>query len=86
MNLELSAQLPPDELERRAAQQRERIHESVGDLKSSLTGLKADVEHKIRERLDPQKFARQHLWQLAAGASAFALIAGYGVTGMFTRR
>ena len=86
MKIELSAQLPPVELERRAAQQRERIHESVGELKTSLVDLKADVEHKIRERLDPQKFARQHLWQVAAGVSAFALIAGYGVAGMFTRR
>ena len=86
MNVELSAQMPPDELENRAAQQRARIHQSVGELKTSLLELKTDVEHTVRERLDPEKFARRHLWQLAAGASVFALMLGYAAAGMFTRR
>jgi ElaB/YqjD/DUF883 family membrane-anchored ribosome-binding protein len=86
MNGQLSSQIPPQDLERRAAEQRARIHRSVGELKSSLTELKTDVKQEVRERLDPQKFARKHLWQLAAGASAVALVGGYGVAGMFTRR
>ena len=86
MNVESSSQLPPQELERRAAEQRQRIHRSVGELKDSLTELKSSVRENIRERLDPQRIARKHLWQLAAGASAIALFAGYGVAGMFTRR
>ena len=86
MMVQLSSQMPPQDLERRAAEQRERLHDSVGELKSSLTELKSKVEENIRGRLDPKKFARRHLWQLAAGVSAFALIAGFGVAGMFTRR
>ena len=79
MTTELPTHFPAAALERRAAEQRERIHESVTDLKATL-------QENFRERLDPQRFARQHLWKLAAGVSAFALVTGYGIAGMFTRR
>ncbi len=86
MNLQAEANLPPETLEKRAAEERQRIHQSVGELKISLTDLKSSVEEKVRERLNVNKFARRHLWQLAAGASVFALLTGYGMAGMFTRR
>jgi hypothetical protein len=86
MNVQAEANLPPETLEKRAAEERLRLHQSVGDLKESLTELKSSVEEKVRERLDVNKFARRHLWQLAAGASFVALLTGYGMAGMFTRR
>lgn len=79
MNTERLSNLPPNMLETQAAEQRRRIHQSVSELKTT-------VQENIREKLDPQRFARQHLWTIAAGASAFALLLGYGVAGMFTRR
>jgi len=85
MSPDVSRNLPPQELEKRAAEQRLRIHESVAGLKSSLTDLKSSVEENVRERLDARRLARQHFGKLAAGASVFALIAGYGVAGIFTR-
>lgn len=78
MTTELPTHFPAEALERRAAEQRERIHESVTDLKASL-------QESVREHLDPQRFARLHLWKLAAGVSAFAFVTGYAITGMFTR-
>ena len=79
MNTERLSHLPPDMLETQAAEQRRRIHTSVSELKTT-------VRENIREKLDPQRIARQHLWTIAAGASAFALLLGYGAAGMFTRR
>ena len=79
MSTEQLSHLPSDRLETQAAEQRRRLHQSVSD-------LKAAVQENIREKLDPQRVARQHLRTLAAGASVFALLMGYGVAGMFTRR
>jgi hypothetical protein len=85
MNAELPSHFPADVLEQRAAEQRRRLHNSVTDLRSSLTELKTDVEQKVRERLDPNRVARQHLWPIAVGVSLIALLAGHGIAGMFTR-
>ena len=71
--------LPTEVLEQRAAEQRERIHHSVGELKSSL-------RETVREHLDVKKYAREHLWGLLAVGSLVALVSGYGFAGMFTRR
>jgi len=86
MTTEAESKLPTELLEKRAAEQRLRLHNSVSELRSSLAGLKSSVEENIRERLDVNRFARGHLWQLAAGVSVVALLAGHGVAGMFTRR
>lgn len=90
MNTSVTGNLPPEELEHRAADQRRRLHNSVSELRSSLTDLKDSVEENVRERLDvnrlANRFARKHIWQLAAGASVLALMAGHGIAGMFTRR
>ena len=72
-------------LEKQAAEQRLRIHESVGELKFSITDLKSSVEENIREHLDVKAYARQHFTAVAAGAAAFAMLLGYGIAGMFTR-
>jgi len=85
MSSEVSSHFPSEVLEQRAAEQRKRLHNSVSDLRSSLTELKSSVEENVRERLDVTRFARQHLGQLVAGVSLVAMLAGYGVAGMFTR-
>lgn len=85
MNAELSSHLPSGVLEQRAAEERHRLHNSVGALRSSLAGLRSSVEENVRERLDVNRFARRHLWKLAAAASLVALATGYGVAGMFVR-
>jgi hypothetical protein len=86
MSAELPSHFPPEILEQRAAEQRDRLHNSVSELRSSLTGLKASVEQSVRERLDVNRLARRHLWKLAAGASLMALAGGYGLAGVFIRR
>jgi len=86
MSNKLGSHFPAEVLEQRAAEQRDRLHNSVSELRSSLTDLKTSVEQNVRERLDPNCFARKHFWQLAAGVSLLALIAGHGVAELFTRR
>jgi hypothetical protein len=65
--------LPSNDLEQRAAGQRERLHNSVVELRSS-----------VRERLDVHKAARTHLWQAAGTAGLIALALGYALAGAFT--
>jgi hypothetical protein len=65
--------LPTDALEKRAESQRQRLHESVIELRTT-----------VRDRLDVQKAARSHLWQASAVVGLLALAAGYGVAGAFT--
>jgi len=76
---DLSSHFPPEILEQRASEQRQRIHNSVDELKSSL-------RETVREHLDVENYARTHISRLVAVAAGIALISGYGVAGMFTRR
>lgn len=85
MTTESAAHPSPELLEKRAAEQRHRIDESVGELKTSLADLKSSVEENIREHFDGKTYARQHFAALAVGISVFALMAGYAFAGMFTR-
>lgn len=79
MSEEIPNQFSPDVLEQRAAEQRQRIHNSVDELKSSL-------RQTVRERLDVENYARTYIWRFVSVAAGIALISGYGVAGMFTRR
>lgn len=65
--------MPSDELEQRAANQRQRLHDSVTELRSS-----------VRESLDVQKAARAHVWKASAIGGLLALALGYGIAGAFT--
>ncbi len=67
--------LPTDMLEKRAASERQRLHESVSELRST-----------VREHLDVQKAARAHVWQASGAVGLLALVLGYGVAGAFTDR
>jgi hypothetical protein len=64
---------PSDDLELRAANQRQRLQDSVSELRSN-----------VRERLDVQKAARTHVWPASAAAGLLALAFGYGIVGAFT--
>lgn len=75
----LSSHFPAEVLEQRAAEQRQRIHHSVDELKSSL-------RETVREHLDVENYARAYIWQFVAVTSVVALVSGYGIAGMFTRR
>jgi hypothetical protein len=57
-----------EDLEQRAASQRQRLQESVSELRST-----------VRERLDVQKVARTYIWQASATVGLLALAAGYAV-------
>jgi hypothetical protein len=66
--------MPIENLRRRARAQRQRIHDD-------LAGLRREV----RTRTDPQRLARENLGPAAAVAGITGLIAGYMITGVFTR-
>lgn len=65
----MTGPLSPDLLEQRAASQRQRLHDSVIEL---------------RQHLDPQANARTYFWRASAAAAIVALALGYGLTGAFT--
>ncbi len=65
---------PTYELELRAVEQRKRLHDSVSELKT-----------QVRDKLDVQKNAREHLLAASGIASVMALLAGYVIAGLFTR-
>lgn len=59
-------------LEQRAAIQRERMHDSVQELRST-----------VRERLGVQKAARAYVWPFSAAAGLVAFVVGYLIAGAF---
>ena len=69
---------PVENLELRAVEQRNRLHDATSELKGKIA--------ETRQRLDPRRNVREHFIAVAAGVTAVALLAGYAVAGMFTRR
>jgi len=76
---DLASHFPAEVLEQRAHEQRQRLHNSVDELKSSL-------RETVREHLDVESHARNHIWRFVGAAAMVALVSGYNVAGMFTRR
>ena len=70
---------PAEVLEQRAAEQRQRIHHSVDELKSSS-------RETVREHLDLDNYGRTYIWRFVAVTSVIALVSGYNLACMFTRR
>lgn len=68
---------PIDRLEIRAAQQRNQVHESIGELKDKVVAARA--------KLDPKANAREHLVAASLVLSSIGFLAGYGFAGLFTR-
>jgi len=71
--------LPTEVLEQRAAEQRRRLHNSVSELRSSVT-------EAVREKLDAKRYLREYMKPVAATAAVLGLLLGYSTAGMFTRK
>lgn len=71
--------IPLEELEARAAAQRARIHQSVGELKE----LGTNATENVKEKLDPKRLAREHFWTAVGVASLLGLVLGHGLAGIF---
>lgn len=65
--------IPVDVLEKRAADQRRQLHNSVSELRQT-----------VRERLDVKRNVREHLWSASGVVALVGLLAGYAVAGVFT--
>ena len=61
-----------DDLETRAAEDRERLHNTVAELRSTLS-----------DSLDLKKNARQHLGIVCGAAALLGLSMGYSLMGIF---
>jgi hypothetical protein len=73
-----SSNLPPDVLEQHAAEQRRRLHNSVSELRSSVT-------EAVREKLNVKRYLREYMGPATASVALVGLFLGYGVAGMLTR-
>jgi hypothetical protein len=69
---------PVQNLELRAMEQRNRLHQTTSELKAKLSAT--------REQLDVPRQIRRHYRPVALAVAAIALLAGLGVGGMLTRR
>lgn len=70
----MTSGIPVDILEKRAADQRRLLHNSVVELRQS-----------VKEKLDVKRNLRDHLWPVAGAVALVALIFGYSITGIFTK-
>jgi hypothetical protein len=67
-------EMPSDILEMRAVEQRQRLHNTVQELRET-----------VRERVNVRKTARQYLWPAAGTAAVLGLVLGYAAGGAFVR-
>lgn len=65
--------LPADVLEKKAVEQRSRLHNSVAELRTT-----------VRESFDVKRTARENLWPAASALSLVALVFGYSLASIFT--
>ena len=65
--------IPVDVLEKRAADERRQLHNSVVELR-----------HSVHERLDVKRNVRNHLGAAAGILAIVGLALGYTLTGIFT--
>jgi hypothetical protein len=69
---------PLDNLERRALEQRNELHETVAELKNKV--------EMTRERLTPSHLAREQFPRASWIISLVGFSLGYGFAGLFRRR
>jgi hypothetical protein len=65
--------IPLDVLEKRAADQRRQLHDTVIELR-----------HTVKEKLDVKRNVRNHLGVVAGAMALAGLALGYTVAGIFT--
>jgi ElaB/YqjD/DUF883 family membrane-anchored ribosome-binding protein len=70
----MNSGVPVDMLERRAAEQRRQLHDSVSELRET-----------VKEKLDVKRNVREHLWPAAGAVALIGLVLGYSLSGIFTR-
>jgi ElaB/YqjD/DUF883 family membrane-anchored ribosome-binding protein len=63
-----------DILEKRAADQRRHIHNSVVELRQT-----------VKEKLDVKRNLRDHLWPAIGAAALLGVMLGYSMMGIFTK-
>ena len=73
----MTSSIPVDILEKRAADQRRQLHNSVSELRQT-------VRQTVREKLDVKAYAREYVWPAAGAVTFIGLILGYAFAGMFT--
>ncbi len=73
-NMQISPDVPTDLLERRAAEQRKRLHNSVQELRAA-----------VRERFDLKRNLHEYFGPAAGAAALIGLILGYS-SGAVVRR
>lgn len=69
----MTADIPVDILEQRAAQQRRQLHDTVNELRQS-----------VKEKLDVKRNVREHIWPAVGVMALLGLTLGYTITGIFT--
>jgi hypothetical protein len=62
----ISPDMPPDILELQAAEQRQRLHETISELRSG-----------VRQKLDVKTQAREYVWPASTVAALLSLAFGY---------
>lgn len=72
-----NSNLPAEVLEQRAAEQRRRLHNSVSELRTSVT-------ETVRETLDVKRYLREYAGPVTAAAGVLGLLLGYSVAGVIT--
>jgi hypothetical protein len=72
-----ASNIPAEMLEQRAAEQRRRLHNSVSELRSSVTEV-------VREKLDLKRYLRQYMAPAARAAAILGLLAGYATASILT--
>jgi hypothetical protein len=70
----ISPDMPADILELQAAEQRQRLHETISELRSS-----------VRHKLDVKSQARQYVWPASTMAALLSLAFGYTAGSLFHR-
>ena len=69
----MTSGIPVDVLEKRAADQRRQLHNTVIELR-----------HNLRRKLDVKHNVREHLWPAVVVMAVIGLVLGYSITGVVT--
>jgi hypothetical protein len=69
---------PVEDLQLRAMEQRNQLHQTVTELKHKVS--------ETKERLDVQRNVREHFVAIATSAALLSLVCGYGVARMFAQQ
>lgn len=69
----MTSGIPADILEKRAAEQRSHLHDSVSELRQS-----------VKDKLDVRRNIRERVWPVAGVMALAGLVVGYSLAGIIT--